>query len=111
MIAHAPVDPGLLPVHRAGERPVDAVGAQILAILGGQVGARGKIMSATEMSVAGAGQDRAAYGAVLPEVDPGRGDVVRHPLVEDIGLGRVVERDVGDPVALFVVERHIDLPE
>src|SRR5665213_2509564 len=60
VIAHAPVDPALLPVHGAGERPVDAVGAQILAVLGRQVGARGEVVAAAEMPVAGAGQDRAA---------------------------------------------------
>src|SRR5665213_3048835 len=53
VIAHAPVDPALLPVHGAGERPVDAVGAQILAVLGRQVGARGEVVAAAEMPVAG----------------------------------------------------------
>jgi len=66
-------------------------------------------MAAAEMPVAGAGEDRAADVAVFPEVDPGRRDLVRGLFVEDVRLGRIVERDIGDTVALFVNERHIDL--
>ncbi len=37
-------------------------------------------------------------------------DRVRGRLVEDVGLGRVVQRDVGDAVALFVIDRHSRSP-
>src|SRR6185437_10402458 len=40
MVAHAAVDPGLLAVHGAGERPEDPLGAQVLALLLGDAGAR-----------------------------------------------------------------------
>src|SRR5882762_3838763 len=71
VVAHAPVDPGLLAVHRAGERPVEALGAQIFAFLLGDVLARRQVVPAAEMPVAGTRQDRAADVAILPEIDPG----------------------------------------
>src|SRR5215831_18861907 len=59
------------------------------------------------MPVAGAGQDRAADVVILPEVDPGRGNGVRCRLVEDVRLFRIVQRDIGDAVALFVVDTNV----
>src|SRR5216683_2953871 len=61
------------------------------------------------MPVAGAGQDRAADVAILPEVDPGLRNLVRCRLVEDVRLGGVVQGDVGDPVALHVIDGQIAL--
>jgi len=57
MVAHPPVDPGLLPVHSAGKRPEDALGAQVFALLGGDVLARREVVAAAEMPVPGAGRD------------------------------------------------------
>ena len=110
VVAHPSVDPGLLAVHGAGERPEDALGAQIFAFLLGDVWARRQIVPAAEMPVAGAGQDRAADVAILPEVDPGRGNRVGRRLVEDVRLLGIVQRDVGDPVALFVIDGQAALP-
>src|SRR5271169_5747334 len=62
------------------------------------------------MPVAGARQDRAADVAILPQVDPGRGNRVRCGLVEDVRLLGIVERDVGDPVTLFVIDGQAALP-
>ncbi|OYV39444.1 MAG: hypothetical protein B7Z80_07250 [Rhodospirillales bacterium 20-64-7] len=58
------------------------------------------------MAVSGAGDDGAAYIAVFPQVDPGFGDGIRHLLVQDVGLGRIVEGDRGDPVPLHIVDGH-----
>src|SRR5439155_17161584 len=110
MIAQTPIDPRFLAVHRAGERPVDALGAQIFAFFLGDVGARRQIVPAAEMPVASAGQDRAADLAILPEVDPGGRNSVRCGLVEDVRLFRIVQPDVGDPVTLFVIDGQGVLP-
>ena len=71
--------------------------------------ARRKVVAAAEMPVALAGQDGAADVAILPQVDPGLGNRVRRRLVEDIRLGRVVQGDVGDPVALLIVDGQLDI--
>src|SRR6266478_5286006 len=110
VVAHPPVDPGLLAVHGTRERPVEALGAQIFALLLGDVLARHQVVSAAKMPVAGAGQDRAADGAVLPEIDPGLRNLIRCRLVEDVRLGGVVQRDVGDPVALLVIDGQNQSP-
>src|SRR5215472_15328003 len=107
MVAHAPVDTGLLAVHGAGEWPKEALRAQIFALLLGDVLARREVVAAAEMPIAGTGQDRAADRAVFPHVDPGLRDRVRGRLVEDVRLVRVVEPDIGDPVAFFEVDRQI----
>src|SRR5439155_12501727 len=109
MVAHPSVDPGLLPVHGAGERPEDALSAQVFTLLGGDVLARREIVAAAEMPVAGPGQDRAAYRAILPEIDPGGRDLVRGRLIEDVRLGWIIQRDVGDAVALLIIDGHIAL--
>src|SRR5207237_5400649 len=109
MIAHPPIDPGLLAVHGAGERPVDPLGAQIFAFLLGDVLARRQIVAAAKMPVAGTRQDRAADVAILPEVDPSLRDLVRCRLVENVRLGGVVEGDVRDPIELLVIDGQIDL--
>src|SRR4029077_5429679 len=75
MVAHASVDAGPLPVHGAGERPEDTLGAQVFALLGGDVLARRQIVATAEMPVASAGQDRAADLAVFPQIDPGGRDL------------------------------------
>src|ERR1700720_3417874 len=110
MVTQPAVDPGLLAVHRAGERPEDALGAQVFAFLIGDVWPRRQIVAAAEMPVAGAGQDRGTDVAILPEVDPGRGNGIRCGLVEDVRLFRIVQRAVGNPVALFVIDGHAALP-
>src|SRR6266446_6259356 len=110
MVAHSPIDPGLLAVHRAGERPIETLGAQIFAFLLGDVLARRQIVPAAKMPVAGAGQDRATDGAILPEVDPGLRNLVGRRLVEDVRLGGVVQRDIGDPVALLVIDGQNQSP-
>src|SRR5262249_60408000 len=51
VIAHAAVDPGLLSVHRAGERPEDALGAQVFALFLGDVLAWRQGWTAAEISV------------------------------------------------------------
>ena len=97
-------------MHCARERPEDALGTQVFAFLLGDVRPRRQIVPAAEMPIAGAGQDCAADVAILPEVDPGRGNSIRCGLVEDVRLLGVVQRDVGDPVALFVIDRQAALP-
>src|SRR5262249_23640658 len=72
MVTHAPVDTGLLAVHGAGERPEEALSAQVFALLLRYVGPRRQIVAATEVPLTGASQDRAADIAVLPEIAPGR---------------------------------------
>jgi hypothetical protein len=67
-------------------------------------------MAAAKVSVAGARQDRAADLAILPQIDPGGRDLVRRLLIEDVGLGRIIQRDVGDAVALLVVDGQFALP-
>ncbi len=104
VIAHAPVDAGLLAVHRSRQRPEDPLGAQILTFLLGDVLARREVMAAAEVRIALARQDGAADRAVFPEIDPRIGNRVRCRLVEDIRLGGVVQRDVGDAVALFIFD-------
>src|SRR5215467_5450217 len=110
VVAHPPVDTALLAVHGAGKRPVDALGAQIFAVIGGEFGARRKIVPAAKMPVAGTRQDRAADVAILPEVDPGLRNLVRCRLVENVRLGGVVERDVRNPIALLIIDRQTGLP-
>jgi len=97
MVAKAAVDAGLLAVDGAGERPEDALGAQVLALFLGDVLARRQVVSAAEMPIAGAGDDGAADVAVFPDVDPRLGDRVRGLLVENVGLFRVVQRDIATP--------------
>src|SRR5262249_46391608 len=104
MIAHAPVDAGLLAVHGPRQRPEYPLGAQILALLLGDVLARREVVAAAEVRVALAGDDGAANRAILPEIDPRLGDLVGRRFVEDVCLGGVVQRDVGDAVALFVFD-------
>src|SRR5439155_23805144 len=82
---------------------------QIFAFLLGDVLAWHQIVAAAKMPVAGTRQDRAADGAVLPEVDPGLRNLIRRSLVEDVGLGGIIQRDVGDPVALLVIDGHTTL--
>src|SRR4051794_26759675 len=55
MIPHAPVDPGPLAVHGAGQRPENALGAEILAFLLSDVLARRQVVAAAEMPLAGTG--------------------------------------------------------
>src|SRR6185436_10892017 len=81
MVAHAPVDAGLLAVHGPREGPEDPLGPQILALLLGDVLARREVMTAAEVRIALAGQDGAADRAVLPQVDPCLGNRVRGGLV------------------------------
>src|SRR4029077_8808409 len=85
-------------------RPEDPLGAQVLALLLGDVLARCQVMAAAEMRVALAGQKGAAYRAVLPEIDPRLGNRVGRRLVEDVRLAGVVQGDVGDAVALLIVD-------
>src|SRR5215469_3174593 len=72
MVAHPPVDPGLLTMHRAGQRPENPLWLQILALLLGDVWARRQIVPATEVAVARAGQDRTTDISIFPEIDPSR---------------------------------------
>src|SRR5204863_2901000 len=51
-----------------------------------------------------AGQDGAADRAILPQIDPRLGNRIGRRLVEEICLGGIVQGDVGDAVALFVVD-------
>ena len=106
VVAHAPVDAGLLSMHGARQRPEDALRAQVFALVLGDVGPRREIVAAAEVAVAFAGQDRAADVAILPQVGPGFGDRIRRRLVEDIGLVGIGERDVGDAVALLIFDGH-----
>src|SRR5205085_3403328 len=92
------------------QRPEDALRAQVFALFWRDVFARRQIVAAAEMPVAGTSQDRATDVAILPQIDPGGRDLVRGLLVEDVGLGRIVQRDVGDAVALLVIDRQIPLP-
>src|SRR3546814_4269333 len=59
------------------------------------------------MPVARARDDGAADLAVLPQVDPGVGDLVRHALVEDVRLFGIVQGDVGDSVVLAIVDAQL----
>ena len=104
VIAHAPVHAGLLAVHRSRQRPEDALRPEILALLLRDVLARREIVAAAEVLVALAGQDGAADRAIFPHVDPRLGDRIRRRLVEEVRLGRVVQRDVCDAVALLVID-------
>src|SRR5204862_372097 len=76
-VAHGAVGPGLLAGQCAGARPEDALRAEVFALLLGDVLARREIVAPAEMPVAGAGDDRAADVAVLPQIDPRLGDRVR----------------------------------
>ena len=66
VIAHAPVDAGLLAVRSSRQRPEDALSAEILALLLRYVLTRREIMAAAEVRVALAGQDCAADRAIFP---------------------------------------------
>ena len=65
---------------------------------------RCQVVTAAEVLVACAGQDRAADLAVFPQVDPDLGNLVGGLLVEDVRFLGVVQRDVGDAVALLIVD-------
>jgi hypothetical protein len=109
VVAHPPIDAGLLAMHGAGERPEDTLGSKVFAFLLGDVRARCQIVPAAEMSVTGPGQDRAADVAVFPEISPGLRNRVRCRFVEDVCLIGIIERDVSDAVALFVIDGQLDL--
>src|SRR5580700_1904008 len=104
VIAHAPVDSGLLAVRRSCQRPEDALGTEILALLLRYVLARREVVTAAEVRIALAGQDCAADRAIFPEIDPRLGNRVGRRLVEDVCLGGVVQRDVRDAVALLIFD-------
>ena len=63
-------------------------------------------MPVAEMPVARSGDDGATDVAIFPDIDPHRGKIVRGCLIQDVGLLGIVECDIGDPVALFVVDGH-----
>ena len=106
VIPHPAIDTRLLPVHRSRQGPENPLRAQIFTIIRRQIGPRLQIMAAAEMPVARPRHDRAPDVPVLPQIDPCRGDRIGGMLVQDIGLGRIVQGDVGDPVFLGIVDRH-----
>jgi hypothetical protein len=54
-------------------------------------------------------QDRATDIAILPKVDPGIRQLVGRFLVQDIGFGRVVERDVSHTVTFLVIDSQASI--
>jgi hypothetical protein len=109
MVAHPPVDASLLAMNRTGEWPENTLGAQVFAVFRCEVRARRQIVSAAKMPVAGSRQYCTADIAILPKIDPSLRDIVRGRLVQDIRLAGIVQRDVGDPIALLIVDGQIDL--
>ncbi len=57
----------------------------------------------------GPGQDRATDLAVLPQVDPASEIASEVGLSKMFGLSGLLKPDIGDAVALFVIDRQINL--
>ena len=106
VVAEAAVDAELGAVDGAGRGPEDVLGADPFLFLGGNPGRSVQVVSGAEMAIASAGENDGTDIGIVPGFSPGIGQAVGGFLVEDVGLFRIVDGDVGDLFPLFVQDFH-----